>query len=88
MLDIAVPREKQEGGTLIIPGHGRICNEADLLEYRDMLVIIRDRVERMIGMGMTLQEIRAAGPSQEYDGLYGATDPAAWTPERKSPGAS
>ena len=66
------------GGTRVVPGHGRICNEADVVEYRDMVTIIRDRVQAMVKKGMTLAQIKAAKPSLEYDGLYGATT-GAWT---------
>ena len=59
------------GGTRVIPGHGRICNEADVLDYRDMLTIIRDRVREMARKEMTLEQVKAARPSLEYDGIYG-----------------
>ena len=59
------------GGTRVIPGHGRICNEADVLEYRDMLTIIRDRVRDMVRKNMTLEQVKAARPTLEYDGIYG-----------------
>jgi hypothetical protein len=59
------------GGTRVIPGHGRIGNETDVVEYRDMVTIVRDRVQDMVKKGMTLQQIRAARVSLEYDGLYG-----------------
>jgi hypothetical protein len=62
----------------VVPGHGRICNEADVVEYRDMVTIIRDRVAAMVGRGMTLPQILAARPTLDYDGIYGAaTGP--WT---------
>ena len=78
IIDIAIPRFNQQGGTLVIPGHGRIANEADVVEYRDMLTIIRDRVQQMINDGMTLEQVIAARPTFEYDGVYGAnTGP--WT---------
>jgi cyclase len=77
ILDIAVPREKQEGGTYVIPGHGRLCDEADVLEYRDMVTIIRDRLLDMVGKGMTLEQVKAARPTLDYDGRYGE-DPG-WT---------
>jgi len=64
--------EKTEGGTMLIPGHGRISDEADLVEYRDMTTIIRDRVQDMVNRGMTLAQVQAARPTMEYDGLYGA----------------
>src|SRR5215831_18859141 len=76
MLDIAVPKYLQDGGTYVIPGHGRVSDEADVLEYRDMIVIIRDRVADMLKRGLTLDQIKAAKPSLDYDGRYG--DPAAF----------
>lgn len=72
-IDITVPRDKQEGGTMVIPGHGRICDEADLVEYRDMLTIIRDRIRAMVERGMTLEQVKAAGPTRDYDPRYGVT---------------
>jgi cyclase len=77
ILDITVPERNQIGGTRVVPGHGRICNEADVLEYRDMLTIIRDRVRDMVRKNMTLEQVKAAKPMLEYDGLYGA--PKEWT---------
>jgi cyclase len=71
MLNIAVPKYLQEGGTYVIPGHGRVGDEADIVEYRDMLVIIRDRIQDMVKRGMTLQQVKAARPSLDYDGRYG-----------------
>ena len=71
ILDITVPERNQIGGTRVIPGHGRICNEADVLEYRDMLTIIRDRVRDMVKKDMTLEQVKAAKPMLEYDGIYG-----------------
>jgi glyoxylase-like metal-dependent hydrolase (beta-lactamase superfamily II) len=73
ILDITIPAEKQEGGTMVIPGHGRLCDEADVVEYRDMVTIIRDRVQDMIKKGMTLDQVKAAKPTRDYDPLYGAT---------------
>ena len=71
VLELAIPTRAEEGGTLIIPGHGRICDEADLVEYRDMLTIVRDRLATMIKKGMTLPQILAARPTLDYDPLYG-----------------
>ena len=71
IIDITVPERNQMGGTRVIPGHGRICNEADVIDYRDMVTIVRDRVQAMVKKGMTLQQIKAAKPSLEYDGIYG-----------------
>ena len=72
-LDITVPAWLQEGGTYVIPGHGRISDEADVLEYRDMLTIIRDRIRDAIRQGKTLQQVQAAGLTKDYDGRYGST---------------
>jgi len=77
ILDIAVPADKQEGGTMIVPGHGRLCDEADVLEYRDMVTIIRDRIQDMINKGMTIEQVKAARPTEDYDPLYGST--TGWT---------
>jgi glyoxylase-like metal-dependent hydrolase (beta-lactamase superfamily II) len=71
ILDITVPKYLQEGGTYVIPGHGRIGDEADVVEYRDTALIIRDRIRNMIEQGMTLREVQAARPSLDYDGRYG-----------------
>jgi len=73
ILDITVPRDKQEGGTYVIPGHGRLCDEHDVLEYRDMLTIIRDRVQDGVKNGMTLAQIKAARPTLDYDARWGST---------------
>ena len=78
LLDIAIPKDKQEGGTYVIPGHGRLCDEADVLEYRDMVTIIRDRIQDMIKRGLTLQQVKAARPTLDYDGRYGAKS-GPWT---------
>jgi glyoxylase-like metal-dependent hydrolase (beta-lactamase superfamily II) len=81
IIQIAVPAEKQEGGTMIVPGHGRVCDEADVVEYRDMLTIIRDRIQAMIDAGMTLRQVKASRPTLDYDGRYGA-DTGFWTTEQ------
>jgi cyclase len=78
VLDLAVPEHHEEGGTYIVPGHGRICDEFDVLEYRDMVTIIRDRVQAMVKKGMTLDQVKAARPTRDYDSRYGATG-GPWT---------
>jgi hypothetical protein len=79
IIDIAIPDHKvQEGGTMIIPGHGRLCDEQDVIEYRDMVTIIRDRVQYLIGKGRTLDQIKAARPTLDFDPRYGATT-GPWT---------
>lgn len=72
MLDLAVPKHLEEGGTYIIPGHGRICDEADVLEYHDMIVIVRDRIRDAIKKGMTLDQVKAARLTRDYDARYSA----------------
>jgi cyclase len=71
IIDLTIPAEKQEGGTMVIPGHGRLCDEADVVEYRDMLTIVRDRFQDMINKGMTLEQVKAAKPTEDYDPEYG-----------------
>jgi len=73
ILDIAMPAFRLEGGTMIVPGHGRLCDIADVAYYRDMATILRDRFRSMIDKGMTLEQVKAARPTMDYDGLYGAT---------------
>jgi glyoxylase-like metal-dependent hydrolase (beta-lactamase superfamily II) len=78
ILDLAIPKHHEEGGTYIIPGHGRVCDEFDVAEYRDMITIIRDRIQDMIKKGMSLEQIKAARPTRDYDPRYGATT-GSWT---------
>jgi cyclase len=75
---MAIPGNHQEGGTMIIPGHGRICDEADLALYQEMVTIVRDRLQDMIKKGMTLEQIKAAKPTQDFDPIYGKND-GNWT---------
>ena len=77
IIDLTIPKDWQEGGTMVIPAHGRLADEADVVEYRDMVTIIRDRIQDMINKGMTLDQIKAARPTRDYDGRYG--DPTALT---------
>jgi glyoxylase-like metal-dependent hydrolase (beta-lactamase superfamily II) len=70
ILEIAIAGENQTGGTAIVPGHGRISDETEVANYRDMITIVRDRVAAHIGAGMTLEQVLAARPSSDYDGLY------------------
>jgi cyclase len=80
LLDLMVPRYNQDGGTYVIPGHGRIGDQHDVLEYRDMLVIISDRIRGGVSKGMTLTQIKATRPTLDYDARWGATA-GAWTTE-------
>ena len=77
MLDITVPAYLQEGGTYVIPGHGRIGDEADVVTFRDMLVIVRARIADLVEQGKTLAQVQAAKPALDYDLRYG-NDNGAW----------
>jgi glyoxylase-like metal-dependent hydrolase (beta-lactamase superfamily II) len=78
IIDSLVPKEYEEGGTYVIPGHGRLCDRSEVTNYRDMVTIIRDRVQAMLKKGMTLDQVKAAKPTLDYDGIYGA-DTGPWT---------
>jgi glyoxylase-like metal-dependent hydrolase (beta-lactamase superfamily II) len=71
ILDLIIPGPMQQGGTMVVPGHGRISDEHDVLEYRDMLTIIRDRIQDMVQKGMTLEQVLGARPTLDYDARYG-----------------
>jgi glyoxylase-like metal-dependent hydrolase (beta-lactamase superfamily II) len=81
LLDIMVPKHNQEGGTMVIPGYGRIGDEHDVLEYRDMLTIIRDRVQVAIDKKMTLAQVKAMKPSPTYEYELRFNRDPAWTAE-------
>jgi cyclase len=70
ILELTVPHIMQEGGTMVIPGHGRLCDQADVTEVRDMMTIISDRVADLIEKGKTLDEVKAARPTRDYDRRY------------------
>ena len=70
LVDLAVPEFNQQGGTRIVPAHGRISNQSDVVEYRDMATIVRDRIRDARAKGSTLAQIKAARVTLEYDGIY------------------
>ncbi len=78
LIDLAIPRENAEGGTMIVPGRGRVGDESDLVEYRDIITTIRDHIKELVDRGMTLEQVKAAKPTVEYDGRWGATS-GPWT---------
>ena len=78
ILDLSVAEFRTEGGTLVIPGHGRLSDSADVAYYRDMVTIIRDRVQAMIDKGMTREQVKAARPTSDYEPRYGASS-GPWT---------
>jgi len=79
MLDITVPRFNQQGGTMVIPGHGRLCNESDVDDYRNWMTIVRDRVQELLKSGRSLAQIKSARPTLDFDGVF---ENAAWTPDQ------
>lgn len=74
ILRITVPLKYEEGGTYVIPGHGRLCDEADVVEYRNMVTIVRDRIRDMVRKDMTLEQVKAARPTRDYDTQYDANN--------------
>ena len=78
ILDLAISSNVMEGGTMIVPGHGRLADEMDVVEYRDMVTIVRDRIQNMIDKGLTLEQVQAARPTLDFDPRYGATT-GPWT---------
>jgi len=79
IVKLAIVEHEEEGGTLVIPGHGHLCDQAEVVEYRDMVAIVRDRIQDMIKKGMTLEQVKAAKPTRDYDPLYGHN--SYWTPD-------
>jgi len=71
ILDLSFAEYRSQGGTWIIPSHGRLSDTADVASYRNMVVMIRDRVQDLIDKGMTLAQVKAARPSADFDGRYG-----------------
>jgi cyclase len=78
LIEMMVPRADEEGGTYVVPGHGRICDRNAVTNYRDMATIIADRVADDVKKGMTLDQVRASRPTLDYDGIYGS-DSGPWT---------
>jgi cyclase len=81
IVELAIPADEQEGGTLIIPGHGRLCDVADVVFYQEMVTIIRDRIQELIKQGKTLEQVKAARPTRDYDPRYGSGS-GSWTPDK------
>jgi glyoxylase-like metal-dependent hydrolase (beta-lactamase superfamily II) len=81
LVDIIIPVYGQDGGTLVIPGHGRLSNLGDVLNFREMVIVVRDRMQAMIKAGMTLAQVKAAKPTFDYDPVYGSTT-GFWTTDR------
>ena len=81
LIEIAIPPIPfvfAEGGTYVIPGHGRICDQTDVVDYRDMVVTIRDLIDDMMKSGKTLEQVKAASPAEAWDPQYGSKT-GSWT---------
>jgi glyoxylase-like metal-dependent hydrolase (beta-lactamase superfamily II) len=81
ILDIMIPEFRSQGGTWVIPGHGRLCDIGDVANYRNMVSIIRDRIQDMVKRGMSLEQVKAAKLTYDYDGIYGSSK-GPWTTEK------
>ncbi len=79
ILELTVASNVNEGGTMVIPGHGRLGDEQDVIEYRDMATIVRDRIREYVKRGMTLDQVKAKKPTLDWDARYG-TPNGFWTP--------
>lgn len=78
IVDLATPTYGPDGGTTIVPGHGYLSSIGDLIYYRDMVTIVRDRIRHMKSQGMSLDEVQAAEPTMDFDPVFGASE-GAWT---------
>ena len=78
ILNRTVFQHEGQGGTMIVPGHGYLSDEHEVAEYRDMMVIVRDRVRAMLKSGATLDQVKAARVTADYDTRYGANS-GPWT---------
>ena len=84
LVDLAVPSTPvvtREAGTIVVPGHGRLCDQYDVVDYRDMLTIVRDRVRDLIKAGRSLADVKAVQPAKGYGGRYGNPG-GTWTTDR------
>ena len=78
IMDVTVASNVNEGGTMVIPGHGRLADEQDVVEYRNMATIVRDRIKEYVKRGMTLEQVKARKPTLDFDSRYGS-DTGFWT---------
>jgi cyclase len=74
LVDLMIPVYGQDGGTLVIPGHGRLSGIGDVLDFREMAIVVGDRIEHMMDMGMSLEQVIAARPAMDYEPVYGSPD--------------
>jgi hypothetical protein len=81
ILDLAVAEYRSQGGTWIVPGRGRLSDTADVASYRNMVTIVRDRVQDLVRQGRSLEQVLAARPTLDFDGRYGAQS-GPWTTDQ------
>lgn len=74
LVHLMIPVYGQDGGTLVIPGHGRLSGIGDVLDFREMAIVVGDRIEHMMDMGMSLEQVIAARPAMDYEPVYGSPD--------------
>jgi glyoxylase-like metal-dependent hydrolase (beta-lactamase superfamily II) len=72
--DLTFPEYRHQGGTMVIGGHGRIGDQADIAIFRNMVVVVRERIGALKKEGMSLAQVKAAKPTLDYDGIYGSPD--------------
>jgi glyoxylase-like metal-dependent hydrolase (beta-lactamase superfamily II) len=81
LMDLSIhnlPLQWYSDRTFLVPGHGRVYDKLDLLEYRDAVTVVRDRIQDLIDQGKTLEQVKAANPTLGYRSQYGA-DSGPWT---------
>lgn len=81
LVDLAIPSvplTSREAGTVVVPGHGRIMDQIDVADYRDMVTVVRDRIAHLKSQGRSLAEVKASNPTQGYTRRYGS-DKGPWT---------
>jgi glyoxylase-like metal-dependent hydrolase (beta-lactamase superfamily II) len=74
IIELAFSEYRHQGGTMIVAGHGRLGDSADVAIYRNMVEVVRDRIRDMKKQGMSVQQVKAAQPTLDYDGIYGTPD--------------
>jgi glyoxylase-like metal-dependent hydrolase (beta-lactamase superfamily II) len=75
LIELAIPPTPfiyKGAGTYVIPGHGRLCEQMEVVDYRDMVVLVRDVIADLINQGKTLDQIKAASPAKPYETQYGS----------------
>jgi glyoxylase-like metal-dependent hydrolase (beta-lactamase superfamily II) len=71
LIEMCVTEFMSQGGTMVVPGRGWLGDAADVGAYRDMVIVVRDRIRAMVEKGLTLAQVRAAKPTLDFDPEYG-----------------